>query len=251
MTKLKKIITVTVSVLIWFLIWEIGAVIVDNPAFFAGVGPTLKALSHLIITFDFWRTVLMSMLRILVGFCMGIFIGILLAFICHKVKILSNFFAIGFSVIRSTPVASVIMILWIFIGSVRVASAIALLMVAPIIWQNLMDGYATIDKQLSEVADIFEVSGFKRFKLLVFPALIRYFVPALLTSAGLAWKSGIAAEIITIAKNSIGYEIKTHKDFFESDYMLAWTLVVIIISVIFENGIRFLVRRFKSYELDN
>ena len=166
-------------------------------------------------------------------------------------KILSNFFAIGFSVIRSTPVASVIMILWIFIGSVRVASAIALLMVAPIIWQNLMDGYATIDKQLSEVADIFEISGFKRFKLLVFPALIRYFVPALLTSAGLAWKSGIAAEIITIAKNSIGYEIKTHKDFFESDYMLAWTLVVIIISVIFENGIRFLVRRFKSYELDN
>ena len=86
---------------------------------------------------------------------------------------------------------------------------------------------------------------------MIFPTLIRYFVPALLTSVGLAWKSGIAAEIITVAKNSIGYEIKTHKDFFESDYMLAWTLVVVIVSVIFENSIRFLVRRFKSYEPNN
>ncbi len=251
MSKLKKIITVSISVAIWLLIWELGAAIVNNVAFFAGVGATLKALSNLVVTFHFWKTVLLSMLRIVLGFSIGVVVGALLAFICSKIKIFNTFFSIGFSIIKSTPVASIIMILWIFIGGARVASAIALFMVAPIIWQNLKDGYATIDKQLDEVTDVFELSGLKRFRFLVFPTLIRYFIPALLTSAGLAWKSGIAAEIITIAKNSIGYEIKTHKDFFESDYMLAWTLVVVIISVVFENGIRFLVRRFKSYELGN
>ena len=114
-----------------------------------------------------------------------------------------------------------------------------------------MDGFKALDKRLIEVTNVFEISGIKRFKLLVFPTLIRYFVPAVLTSVGLAWKSGIAAEIITVAKNSIGYEIKTNKDYFNSDYMLAWTLVVVIISVIFENGIRFLVRRFNSDEHKN
>jgi NitT/TauT family transport system permease protein len=140
------------------------------------------------------------------------------------------------------------MILWICIGGAKVASAIAIFMVAPIIWQNLLDGFGAIDKGLIEVADVFEISGFKRFRLLVFPALVRYFVPAALTSVGLAWKSGIAAEIITVAKNSIGFEIKNHKDYFESDYMLAWTLVVVIISVLFESIIRFLLRRFNRYE---
>lgn len=251
MIKLKKILAVLVSVILLLLVWELGDALINNPAFFTGVVPTFKALGALFITVDFWKTVLFSILRIVAGFLIGVAIGILLAFISSKSHFITTILSLAFSVVKSTPVASIIMIVWIFIGRTRVATAIALFMVAPIIWQNLMDGYNSINKQLVEVASVFELSGFKRFKLLVFPALIRYFVPAALTAVGLAWKSGIAAEIITVADNSIGYHIRTHKDCFESDYMLAWTLVVIIISILFESGIRFLVRRFKSYELGN
>jgi NitT/TauT family transport system permease protein len=248
MNKAKKVIVLIISIVAWLLIWELGASIVNNSAFLVGAPETLKALGALVVTVGFWKTVFLSMFRIAIGFLLGVVIGILLAFICHKSSILRNFFSLGFSVIKSTPVASIIMILWICIGGAKVASAIAIFMVAPIIWQNLLDGFGSIDKGLIEFADVFEISGFKRFKLLVFPALVRYFVPAALTSVGLAWKSGIAAEIITVAKNSIGFEIKNHKDYFESDYMLAWTLVVVIISVLFESIIRFLLRRFNRYE---
>lgn len=251
MIKAKKIIYIVLSIVTWLLIWELGASIVNNVAFFAGVGDTFKALGSLVITIDFWKTILFSMLRIAFGFFAGVIVGVLLAFICHKSEFLHKFFSIGISVIKSTPVASIIIILWVFIGGARVANAIALFMVTPIIWQNLMDGFKSIDPNLDEVSYVFELSGFKRFKLLVFPTLIRYFVPAALTSVGLAWKSGIAAEIITVAKNSIGYEIKSFKDTFDSDYMLAWTLVVIIISIIFEYGIRFLARRFNIHERKN
>jgi len=47
---IKKIISVLISVAAWLLIWQIGALIVDNPAFFAGVGATLKALARLAAT---------------------------------------------------------------------------------------------------------------------------------------------------------------------------------------------------------
>ena len=251
MNKAKKVLVVSISVIAWLLIWELGASVVNNVVFFSGVAETFKALASLVVTSSFWKTVFFSMMRIAFGFVLGVVIGVLLAFICAKSDILCTFFSLGISVIKATPVASIIMILWIFIGGAGVASAIALFMVAPIIWQNLMDGFKALDKRLIEVTNVFEISGIKRFKLLVFPTLIRYFVPAVLTSVGLAWKSGIAAEIITVAKNSIGYEIKTNKDYFNSDYMLAWTLVVVIISVIFENGIRFLIRRFNSNEHKN
>ena len=123
---------------------------------------------------------------------------------------------------------------------------IALLMVMPIIWQNICDGFSAIDKNLSEVCDVFEFSLNKRIKLLIFPTLLRYFIPALLSSIGLAWKSGIAAEIISYTKNSIGKNILDSKNLFDGDIMLAWTLTVVILSLILEYSVRALVRRWNK-----
>jgi NitT/TauT family transport system permease protein len=78
------------------------------------------------------------------------------------------------------------------------------------------------------------------------PALKRYFMPAFLTSIGLAWKSGIAAEIITYTKNSIGGNILESKNVFSGDVMLAWTLTVILLSLLLEYSVKVLVRRFNK-----
>jgi NitT/TauT family transport system permease protein len=73
--------------------------------------------------------------------------------------------------------------------------------------------------------------------------LIKYLIPGIITSAGLAWKSGIAAEIIAYTSDSIGREIYNAKAFLESERMLAWTMVVIILSLIFEATLSFIGRR--------
>jgi NitT/TauT family transport system permease protein len=117
-------------------------------------------------------------------------------------------------------------------------------MVMPIIWQNLCDGFSAIDKNLSEVCDVFEFSRKKRIKLLVLPTLQKYFTPAFLTSIGLAWKSGIAAEIISYTKNSIGKNILDSKNVFDGDVMLAWTLTVVLLSLVLEYSVKALIRRY-------
>lgn len=243
-----KCVTVAVCILIWIAIWQLVASVINKTAFFSGVPETLSALFVLLGKGAFWKTVFQSILRIIIGFVIGVFVGTVLAFICNYCPPINTFISLGMSVIKATPVASVIMIIWIFIGSASVPSVIALLMVAPIIWQNLTDGYKALSKELEEATRVFEFSRIKKFKHLVFPTLLHYFIPALLTSVSLAWKSGIAAEIIAGTRNSIGYYIKSNKSTFDSDYMLAWTLVVIIISLVFENLIKFLMRRFKANE---
>ena len=244
--SLARLCTVLVAVVLWFLIWDIIALSVNNPAFFVGVRETFSAFSDLINTSDFWITVYGSMKRILFGFAIGVLLGVGLAVVSHYLYPVKAFVSLGMGVVKATPVASVIMIIWIFLKSTAVPSAIAVLMVAPIIWQNLMDGYDSIDKGLSEVADVFEFSPVKRFKYLTFPALFKFFIPAVLTSVSLAWKAGIAAEIIAGTKESIGIYIKDNKNMFESDVMLAWTVAVVLISIIFETLIKFLIRRYKA-----
>jgi NitT/TauT family transport system permease protein len=66
------------------------------------------------------------------------------------------------------------------------------------------------------------------------PSAVPYFLSAVRTSLGLAWKAGIAAEVLTSAKNSIGKEIFEAKQYMETVNLFAWTLVVIILSLVIE-----------------
>jgi NitT/TauT family transport system permease protein len=148
-------------------------------------------------------------------------------------------------VIKATPVASFIILFWVMFSGDALAIIIALLMVMPIIWQNLIDGYNSIDHELVEVCDAYEVAFFKRLRILVLPALKKYFIPALITASGLAWKSEIAAEIIAYTKNSIGQAINDAKYDFDMPTVFAWSVVIIALSVLFEFGLKRLLARCK------
>ena len=183
------------------------------------------------------------MYRIFIGLVSGVALGVILAVISYRVLFLRAFISTIMGIIKATPVASIIIIIWILVGSINVPSAIAILMVCPIIWQATVEGLSSRRKDMDEVADIFNLSFRKRAKYIIIPRVIKNFMPALLTSVGLAWKSGIAAEIISVTKDSIGYYIKTNKDTFDAEYMFAWTGTVVIISLLFEFVIKYISRR--------
>lgn len=243
-----KAIIIILSVALWLGIWELLSRIIGYEFIFPGVSATLGAFFKLIATRVFWKSVLTSVFRIFLGLIFGIAAGTLLAAVSNAFPPFDTFISIGMNTVKSTPVASIVMVLWIIIGSANLPTVIGLLMVMPIVWQNLKDGYNSIDPELMELSDAYEFTGFKRFRLLIFPALLRYFIPAILTSVGLAWKSGIAAEIIAYTKNSIGKNIYDAKGTLDTVSVFAWTLAVLLISIVFEFAAKTLLRRFRAYE---
>ena len=247
--RLISLLTTVISITVWILLWDFLSHLLDIEIYFPGPLVTLRALLKLVVTLDFWQTVMYSMLRIMLGLLLGIVFGALLAFACKAIPHVTKFVGMGMTVVKSTPVASIVIILWVIvaqnIGSEYLPVIIALLMVAPIIWQNLMDAFESIDSQLIEVATVFEFPFTKKLKLITLPALIRYFVPAFLTSIGLSWKSGIAAEIIAYTKNSIGRHILDAKPF-DGDVVFAWTIVVVFLSLVFELTAKALLRRYTA-----
>lgn len=244
--KLKRVLYTLLSVLIWITVWEILARVIDLNFVFPTFLETLKVFASLIISKHFWVTILSSLMRILLGFIIGSALGIAIAPLTHRFEFLKALITPAMTVIKSTPVASFILVLWCIIGKHTVPTAIGVLMVMPIVWQNLSDGFDSIDSGLNEVCAVFEVSRLKRLKILVIPTLVRFLIPALITSSALAWKSGIAAEIIVYAKNSIGKEIIDAKNFFESATMFAWTIAVILLSIAIEFTIKKLMKAVKK-----
>ena len=247
--KAKKLLWYSLSLLIWLLIWDITARALDVSFILPSVKDTAISFGSLALKAVFWKSISLSLLRVLIGFTVGCILGFVFGVLTHFIPHFGYFISPVMSVIRATPVASVILLLWFFIGSARLPSTISVLIVAPLVWQSTLNAFGSVSKELLELAKIYSFSPTKRIRALYFPAILDHLLPAVLTSTGLAWKSGIAAEIISYTKNSIGKEISDSKNLLEGADMLAWTLTVIILSFIIEYGIKYIHRRINEHRI--
>jgi NitT/TauT family transport system permease protein len=119
-------------------------------------------------------------------------------------------------------------------------------MVLPVVWDNLFRGMGELDGQLLELARAYRFSWWKRVRLIYLPSLRPYFLSALTTSMGLAWKSGVAAEVLCLPKRAIGAEIYYTKLYLETPDLFAWTIVVVALSLLLEKALRLLLNRWKG-----
>ena len=244
--KAKKLLVPLSVLAFWVAVWELLAVIIDLEFVLPRVETTLEALLGLLITGDFYLLVLSSLVRIFSSFIIGVLLAMALALLAIRFPVFKALLSPLISISKSTPVAVLIMILWLMIGGAKVPGAVAILMVVPVIWQNMLDGYGAIDKQLEEVCEIYDFGYFKRLKILVLPTLLRFLFPGIITASGLAWKAGIAAEVICMTAKSVGKEIYDAKSILDGPKTFAYTIVVLILSVAVERLIKLIVEGVKK-----
>ncbi len=234
---IKSIARGVLCFLFWMAVWyglsaALGRALV-LPTPFA----VLRKLASLLPTSAFWLSCLGSIARIFFGLIAGISAGVLLACLCAASSLLHTIFAPLVSVIKATPVASVIILMLFVMEKTAVPMVAALLMVVPIVFGNVKKGIAAVPAEQREVADVYGFGLAKRLKYLILPSVFPYFSAACRSALGLAWKAGIAAEVICYPKYSIGANLNNAKVYLESEELYAWTAVVIIISVLIEKGV--------------
>ena len=110
----------------------------------------------------------------------------------------------------------------------------SLLMVIPIVFVNVRRGIDSVPASEREVAQVYGFGFGKRLRYLTLPSVLPYFSAACRSALGLAWKAGVAAEVICTPKNSIGGKLYDAKIYLESEELYAWTIVVILLSVLIE-----------------
>lgn len=230
----------------WIFVWYILACIVDNSFLLPSPRDSLLSLVDLMSTKSFYKVVFYTFLRVSTGVVLGVVFGTALAFISYKFNVVRKFLSPLFSIIKATPVVTFITLLWITMSGNSLPVFIAFLMVVPIVWQNLINGYDAIPLELSELCDVFEFSKIKRFKILIFPILMNYFFPAVITSIGLAWKAEIATEIIAYTRHSIGQYIYDARYHLLTDEVFAWVIVIAVFSICLEVLTKKLLRRFEA-----
>ncbi len=241
-STIKKIITPIIIALIWFVIWQGIYILINNPLFVSAPIDVFKRIFELAQTSVFWKDVCLSVYRILVGFLFGVLIGLFMSF-ASSINITEKLLSPLKVIIRATPIASFIMLAWIWLERDMIPVIISSLMVIPVVWGNVSTGIKNIDKDYKELAKVYKIKKLTQLKSIYIPGVLPYFTTALCTCAGLVWKAGIAAEVLCQPKNSIGTNLFYAKSILETLDVFAWTTVVIIISLALEIVIKFILKK--------
>ena len=204
----------------WLCIWQGAAQLTGNELLLPSPLSVLTRLGQLVLTGSFWRT--------------AVVLGCVLAVVCCRWRLLNDLLSPLLTIIKSTPVASFIILLLIWIGRDALPAVIVLLMVLPVVWGNVCAGIRTTDPLLLRTAKVFGFSRWRTLRRVYVPWVMPHFLSACRTSLGLAWKSGIAAEVLTVPALSIGKMLYESKLYWEVQDLFAWTVMVILCSLVIE-----------------
>ncbi len=209
----------------------------------------VKRLSELVQSGDFWISALSSLLRIMSGYLISVLFGTALAILTTSHMLIDEIFKPIISLVRSTPVASFILLALVWLKRDNVAVFISFLMVLPIVWQNVSQGIKETDNSMLEMARIYNFSFFKKLRTIYFHSVFPYFISGCTTALGLSWKAGIAAEVLSTPLKSIGYNLYRAKINIETVDLFAWSAIVIVLSVLLEKLMVFLLGKLQKRKL--
>ncbi len=225
-------------ILFWLSVWQIAAMLVNQPLYMPSPAETFLSLGALASTFDFWLNIGYTFYRVIFGLVLSFGLGIPLAFFAFRLRWLESLLRPAMAAVKSVPVMSVIVLALVWFSSSFVPVFSCVLLCLPIFYTNTLSGLRSVDKNLLEMAEIFKVRRHRVIREIVVPSVLPNIYSALSVCLGFSWKSVVAAEVLSSPKYSMGYQLYATKIYLDTPELFAWTLTIIVISLAVEKGLK-------------
>lgn len=231
------------AVFIALILWEILAKIVNMDMLLASPLQVLRRLGSICLEEGFVKTLLFSAGRVGAGFLAAFLLGTALALAAGRFEIIEALLWPYVVTIKSVPVASFIILCLIWFTYSSLTVLISFLIAFPAVYSNVLQGIKSTDAGLSEMAELFKVRPGARLLYISAPAIKPYLLSSGTTAVGMAWKAGVAAEVIGVVKGSIGEKLYDSKIYFQNADLLAWTVFIVLLSIAMEKLFIFLLKK--------
>lgn len=226
----------------WLAVWVLVAGLVAQPLILPGPGAVVAALLRLVCAVGTWAILAGSGARILGGLALAAVCGGVLAGISVRSRAFARLAAPALSFVKATPVACVVVLLLIWLGSARVSIAAVFLMALPGVYFSLVEGLTQADKPLKQMFRLHGVRGWRLFCAHTWREVLPFVLSCARAVIGMSWKAGVAAELIGMAVGTVGERIYQAKLLIETADLLAWTVLVVAASWACERVLVWLLR---------
>ena len=219
------------SVIFWLFVWQIAAMWVAEPILLVTPLSALRRLTQLIGEMEFWKSIFFSVGHILLGFGLSAVLGVGLAALAYRLRVVRELLSPLSAAVKAIPVASFVILVLLWVPSKRLSIIISLLIGFPVIYANVLMGLDSTDPKLIEMARVFRVPFMRQLKAIYLYQVLPFLRSGLSIAIGLCWKSGVAAEVIGIPSGSVGEKLYKAKVYLETSDLFCWTLVIVLLSI--------------------
>ena len=240
--RAKAVAAVGAVAAFWLAVWIFAAALVAQPLVLPGPGAVALALLRLVCDGGTWAILAGSGARILGGLALAAVCGGVLAGISSRSRAFARLVAPALSFVKATPVACVVVLLLIWLGSARVSIAAVFLMALPGVYFSLVEGLAQVNKPLEQMFRLHGVRGWRLFCAHTWREVLPFVLSCAQAVIGMSWKAGVAAELIGMAVGTVGECIYQAKLLIETADLLAWTVLVVAASWTCERVLVWLLR---------
>lgn len=241
--RLKNIFGKTLAVLFALLIWQVAAMIVDLKIVLVTPVEVAARMGSIWREEGFFSSLGFTFCHIAAGFFIALILGSAFAVLAGRHSWIETLLWPFMVTVKTVPVASFVVICLIWLKTESLSVFISFLIVLPVVYGNILEGIKSEDKGMTELAKVYALPLMKRAVYVHLPQLKPFILAACSTSLGMAWKAGVAAEIIGTPAGSVGKQLYYAKIYLDTDDLLCWTLVIVIVSVLFEKVFMLLLRR--------
>ena len=246
----KRIKKTSLIALFWLLAWQAIAMTINSPLLLPGPLDTARALFDMLADGGFYMDALATIGRCLAAMILALVLGAVLSVAAYRWQVLRDILSLPVALFKTIPIMAVAIYMILLMSAGSVPVLVCWIMCFPIVYTNMLAGLDAMDGKLLEMARVYGIGGFKLIRYLYLPMLYPHFRSAMSLVAGMSWKAIVTAEVLSIPRLSLGYELMNAKYYLNTDILFAYVVVLIVISILFERLIKRLVAMLEphSYE---
>jgi sulfonate transport system permease protein len=216
-------ILVAVIIFIWYLLEQNGTI---NPVTLPGPDVIFKTFIDMVTDGSLMQHLKVSIIRVLKGYFVSAFFGIILGIVLGLSKRLSRMTDLLIQILKPIPPIAWIplVILWFGIGEM---SKVFLIFLGGFftILIDVIDGIHQTDSKLIEVAKVMETPKIKYIFELVIPSATPYIFTGLRIGISSCWMCVVAAELVA-STSGIGYMIMNARQFCQTDVVIVGMIAI-------------------------
>ena len=218
-------------------IWQTIAITIDNSLIFPSAYDILNKIFSIISESKFLLAIVLTIFRSLISIIIALVIGLILGIISFKNKYIYNSLYPLMSIIRSIPTMAFIVVALIWFSKDSSTILIAVLIGLPLFYDVVISSMKNIENGLINMSRVYEIPKKIILKEIYIKSIFLSLIDTLSSTVSLIFKVIIASELYSQPKFGIGAAIQFEKMQLNTDSILAWIIIVAIVSICFDKVI--------------
>lgn len=203
----------------------------------------LLSLYSIIKSPSFLPTVFNTVKTVFLSFALAFFPALIIGIISNFIPFVYRLMELVSGFIRSVPTVAIILLALLLLPLSYTPVVICFFVVFPVLYTNISEGLRNVDGKLLEMAKIYELSTGSIIRNIYIPSLKSFIIAGTRSALGLNFKVMVTAEVFNFVNhNTIGAQMYMHKIQIDIAGIIAWALIVVVISAVFDLLLKLLFR---------